>query len=56
MDGENDGAAAQVQVEGQQAATGDQAAQAPAGARAGPGEGALVRAGAGFEAALAGRD
>ena len=56
MDGENDGAAAQVQVEGQQAATGDQAAQAPAAARAEPGEGALERARADYEAALAERD
>ena len=57
MDGENDGAAAQAQVEGQQAGTGDQAAQAPSTtAQAGPGGDALERARADYEAALRERD
>lgn len=57
MDGGNDGAAAQAQVEGQQASTGDQAAQAPSTtAQAGPGGDALARARADYEAALRERD
>lgn len=61
MDGGNDGAAAQAQVEGQQASTGDQAAQATAaradrGGSGGEGGDALERARADYEAALKERD
>ena len=57
MDGGNDGAAAQAQVAGQQAATGDQAAQAPSTtAQVGTGGDALARARADYEAALRERD
>ena len=63
MGGENDGAAAQAQVEGQQAEAGDQAAQAQVaatqadrGGSGGEGGGALERARADYEAALRERD
>ena len=63
MGGENDGAAAQAQVEGQQAEANDQAAQAQAtaaqadrGGSGGEGGDALARARAGYEAALRERD
>lgn len=63
MDGGNDGAAAQAQVEGQQAAAGDQAAQAQVtatqadrGGSGGEGGDALERARADYEAALKERD
>ena len=63
MGGENDGAAAQAQVEGQQAEAGDQAAQAQAtaaqadrGGSGGEGGDALARARSDYEAALAERD
>ncbi len=57
MGGENDGAAAQAQVAGQQAEAGDQAAQAPSTtAQAGPGGDALERARSDYEAALRERD
>ena len=61
MGGENDGAAAQAQVEGQQAEANDQAAQATAaqadrGGSGGEGGDALARARAGYEAALRERD
>lgn len=63
MDGGNDGAAAQAQVEGQQAETGDQAAQAQAtaaradrGGSGGEGGDVLERARAEYETALKERD
>ena len=60
MDGENDGAAAQAQVAGQQAEAGDQAAQAQVaadrGGSGGEGGDALARARAEYEAALKERD
>lgn len=61
MEGGNDGAAAQVQVAGQQAEAGDQATQATAaqadrGGSGGEGGDALARARADYEAALRERD
>lgn len=63
MDGGNDGAAAQAQVEGQQAEAGDQAVQAQVavtqvdrGGSGGEGGDALERARADYEAALRERD
>lgn len=63
MDGGNDGAAAQAQVAGQQASTGDQAVQAQVaatqadrGGSGGEGGDALERARADYEAALRERD